>query len=337
MIFWMSIIAGCCLLLGLLRLRKDLRDFLGAIIVSFGVIVLLCLLVIYLIAWTGRFSIVWPIIISYVLGSLLVIGVIWFLIMNTRVMEEREGKTMAGKLSLGMGVNLLFILLSAIFIYQFHQVEELAKVNVVLMTFLMIDFTFVVLFICYLVYSFLYQMVPIKDHMNYIIILGSGIRSEEVTPLLRSRLDKAIQYYKKNNGVKLIVSGGQGEDEPITEAAAMKKYLLSQHIPVYDILEEGRSTTTYENMLFSKMLIEAREGNKDYTVMFTTNNYHVFRAATFAKLAGLKADGVGSPTAFYFLPTAMLREYIGILSRRKLLVAGIILFWLSIGGYILFK
>lgn len=330
---WIIVIGLISIIFGIYRLRQDLRDFFGAICVSFGGLIGLCWGIVSFLMWTGKHSIVWPILISYGGGSLIVIGTIWFLIKNTNVMEMREGETIAGKLSLAMGVNLIGVLLIALFLYQFHSVKELHHINVVLGTLLMIDLTFTLLFLCYLLYSFFYQMVPIKEYMNYIIILGSGIRTEEVTPLLRSRLDKAIQYYKKNNGVKLIVSGGQGADEPITEAAAMKKYLLSQDIPEYDIIEEGRSTTTYENMLFSKRIIEAREAGKDYTVMFTTNNYHVFRAAMYARRAGLKADGVGSPTALYFLPTAMMREFIGILSRQKILIAIIFIFWIGLGWY----
>lgn len=67
--------------------------------------------------------------------------------------------------------------------------------------------------------------------------------------------------------------------------------------------------------------------------MFTTNNYHVFRAAMYAKRANLKADGVGSKTAFYFLPTAMIREFIGILSRQKTLIVLILIFWIAVGCY----
>lgn len=61
-----------------------------------------------------------------------------------------------------------------------------------------------------------------KKAVDYIIVLGSGIRSEEVPPLLKSRLDKGIEYYEKNPTAKFVVSGGQGPDEPVAEAFAMK-------------------------------------------------------------------------------------------------------------------
>lgn len=170
-----------CILFGFFRLRQDLRDFFGAIFISLGALIALCWLVVKFLAWTGTHSIIWPILISYGGGSLLAIGTIWFLIKNTHVMEEREGETTAGKLSLVMGVNLIFILLISLFLFQFHNIDELHKINVVLGTVLMIDLTFTLLFLCYLIYSFFYQLVPIKEYMNYIIVLGS------------LRLEKAIK------------------------------------------------------------------------------------------------------------------------------------------------
>ena len=168
-------------------------------------------------------------------------------------------------------------------------------------------------------------MIPLKKAVDYIIVLGSGIRSEEVPPLLKSRLDKGIEYYEKNPTAKFVVSGGQGPDEPVAEAFAMKKYLLLQNIPAEAILMEDQSTTTYENMLFSKAIIQADwqkmpSDSKQPSVIFSTNNYHVLRGAMYAHRVGLKAEGVGAPTALYFLPTALIREYIALLVHDKRIV-----------------
>lgn len=174
-------------------------------------------------------------------------------------------------------------------------------------------------------------MLPINKNLNYIIILGSGLIGDKVPPLLKSRLDKGSEIYKKQleqgNLVKIIVSGGQGPDELVSEASAMKKYLISQNIPDSDILVEDQSTTTFENMLFSKKIIDGR--NKKYSCIFVTNNYHVFRASIFARKAKLKANGVDSPTVFYFLHNDLIREYIVILVLYKwfnILVVVVVLF-----------
>lgn len=176
------------------------------------------------------------------------------------------------------------------------------------------------------------QMIPLQKKIDYIIILGSGVRSEEVPPLLKSRLDKGIEYYQKNPTAKFVVSGGQGTDEPVSEAFAMRKYLHSQNIPNHQILFEDKSTTTYENMLFSKRIINEDWSDKEMppSIIFSTNNYHVLRGSLYAQRVKLKAQGVGAPTALYFLPTALIREYIALLLHRKIILFSVL------GGVLLF-
>ncbi len=117
-----------------------------------------------------------------------------------------------------------------------------------------------------------------------------------------------------------VVSGGQGKDEIVSEAFAMKQYLLQQGIPKEQIMLEDQSKNTYENMKFSKELIELQQ--KSYTCLFVTSNFHVLRAAILAKKVGLDAQGVGGKTALFYLPTAFIREYLAIIfNYRKLMVA----------------
>ena len=103
------------------------------------------------------------------------------------------------------------------------------------------------------------------------------------------------------------------------EAEAMGNYLRSCGIPEEVILEENRSLNTYQNMEFSKKLIEEREGNvNEKNVIFVTTNYHVFRSGILAGLAGLHAEGLGSKTKWWFWPNAFVRECIGLLANRAL-------------------
>ncbi|GMS49843.1 hypothetical protein NUITMVRE34_31250 [Enterococcus gallinarum] len=102
--------------------------------------------------------------------------------------------------------------------------------------------------------------------------------------------------------------------------------MLSQNIPEDKIILEDQSRTTLENMKFSKEKIVADwKGERTPSVIFTTNNYHVLRGALYAGKVGLKAEGVGAPTALYFLPTALIREYIALLIHYKWLTGGLIL------------
>lgn len=161
---------------------------------------------------------------------------------------------------------------------------------------------------------------PDKDR-DYMLVLGCALRKDGTpTPLLRGRIDRAIQFYeaqKTETGKELtfVTSGGQGSDEVVSESASMKRYLMEQGIPEERIIEENRSTNTLENMLFSKAKIDERGGEPK--VAFSTTNYHVFRSGFFAKSAGMKAEGVGAPTKWYFWPNAAVREFVGLLTKKR--------------------
>ncbi len=164
------------------------------------------------------------------------------------------------------------------------------------------------------------RRLPAKDK-DFIIILGSMIRKDgTLTKLLQSRADRAVEFGRMQEaaGGKKIVyipSGGQGADEVIAEGTAIGNYLRSQGIPDEQLLIEDRSVNTEENMKFSAGLI--RERNPEARVAFATTNYHVFRAGLLATAVGLKAEGIGSRTRWYFWINAFVREFIATLYAER--------------------
>ena len=156
--------------------------------------------------------------------------------------------------------------------------------------------------------------------LDYIVVLGAGLNGTEVTPLLAARIDRALEIYRKIPGLKLIMSGGKGPDEVIAEGEAMRNYAVKQGIPADDIIVENKSTTTYENILFSHRLMtpEAKFG-------IATNSYHVYRALVIAKRQGLKCVGFGAKTRWYFTLNAFMREYIAYLRITYKLQLSVIL------------
>ena len=155
---------------------------------------------------------------------------------------------------------------------------------------------------------------------DYIIILGCKFRADgSLTPLLQGRCDRAISFWKeqkKTTGKDAILmpSGGQGPDESMPEAEAMARYLLSQGVPESSIVREQESKNTYQNMEFSKKLIDAK--NPRAKVAYATTNYHVFRSGLWASLAGLNAEGLGGVTKWWFWPNAFMRECVGLMANR---------------------
>ena len=164
-----------------------------------------------------------------------------------------------------------------------------------------------------------YEPAPDKD---FLIILGCGFRKDGTpSPLLRGRIDRALAFarrQKAETGKDLIfvTSGGQGPDEPCSESACMKRYLLEQGIPEERIIEEDRSTDTRENMRFSKEKIW--QVNPEGKIAFSTTNYHVFRSGLYARRVKMKAQGMGAKTKWYFWPNASVREFVGLLTDHRL-------------------
>ncbi len=164
--------------------------------------------------------------------------------------------------------------------------------------------------------------VPEYDR-DYILILGCGFRKDgTLPPLLKGRVDKAIEFWhsqleKTGKQATLIPSGGQGRSEPMAEAEAMYRYIISTGFPENCVIREDQSANTFQNMTFSKKIIDEQTGDSDKAkVAFATTNYHVFRSGIWSNLAGLRAEGIGSRTKWWFWPNAFIRECIALLKNR---------------------
>lgn len=171
-------------------------------------------------------------------------------------------------------------------------------------------------FTALLLYSWFYRALPRKRRYDFIVIHGAGLIGEELTPLLRGRVDRAYDLWVAQGRLATFVpSGGQGADEVISEAEAMGRYLRSLGVPDSQIFLEDASTTTWENLINSRDLIAGLAQGDSPRSVLVTSDYHVFRTAMYARAVGFNADGLGSKTAFYYFPTAFIREFIAI-SRK---------------------
>lgn len=142
-------------------------------------------------------------------------------------------------------------------------------------------------------------------NLDYLVVLGAGLRPDGTpSESLRLRLDAARDYLDANPGTRCIVSGGQGLGEIRTESAAMHDYLVQQGVSEGRITLESRSTTTAENILYSRELLP--EGT---SVGVVTNDFHLYRALRLAEKNGLAgAHGLAAPSNPLYLPHALLRE-----------------------------
>ncbi len=149
-----------------------------------------------------------------------------------------------------------------------------------------------------------------RDNLDYIIVLGAQMKPAGPSAVLKFRLDAAYEYLTANEGTVCVVSGGQGSNEPCTEAEGMYRYLVEKGISPERILLEDKSTDTSENIAYSVQLI----GGTDASVGIVTNNFHVFRGVMLARHAGFEnACGISARSNIYFQPNNLVREFFGVM------------------------
>ena len=153
----------------------------------------------------------------------------------------------------------------------------------------------------------------VQSDARYMIILGAQVKGDKVSRALRYRLDTAGKYLEDNKNTKVIVSGGQGEGESITEAEAMYEYLVEWGIDPGRIIKEEQSTNTAENIQYSKKWVE----NPKDTVVVVTNGFHIYRALAISRKQGLENSyGLAAPTDKIMFIHYYLREALAVLKYK---------------------
>lgn len=175
------------------------------------------------------------------------------------------------------------------------------------------------------------------DNLDYLIVLGAQVYKNGPSPVLKFRLDKAYEYLSANPDTRCIVTGGQGANEPFTEASCMADYLVKRGIDSGRIILEDKSTTTAQNLTNSMKLISADTINHTpdthasdttnfnptdsnitssassgttNTIGILTNDFHMFRALQIAKAQKIpNAYGISCSSTKVYLPNNMFREY----------------------------
>ena len=288
---------------------------------------------------------------NFILGLILVTLVlltpfltIGFLLINTIVVVKNNGFSLTSMLPFLMA-GFLVLLIASPTIVNYFDPDVRHIIVFVLGLFTLEGLWFSFTFMALLFYSWVYRLLPRRRQYDYIIIHGAGLDGPRPTPLLAGRIDKALELWnKQHQHGKFVVSGGQGADEIVSEAQAMRDYLLEKGVSADAILMEDKSTTTWENLRYSLAIINADRAtgvdatssaavassgdvtttasdastsndapaDSEFTTAVVTSDFHVFRCAEYAHNLGIKADGIGSHTKGWYWPTAFIREFIAI-------------------------
>lgn len=290
---------------------------------------------------------------NFILGLILVTLVlltpfltIGFLLINTIVVVRNNGFSLTSMLPFLMA-GFLVLLIASPTIVNYFDPDVRHIIVFVLGLFTLEGLWFSFTFMALLFYSWVYRLLPRRRQYDYIIIHGAGLDGPRPTTLLAGRIDKALELWnKQHQHGKFVVSGGQGADEIVSEAQAMRDYLLEKGVSADAILMEDKSTTTWENLRYSLAIINADRttgvgatsvatvasrdvttaasdastsdvsgtatSSSGFTTAVVTSDFHVFRCAEYAHNLGIKADGIGSHTKGWYWPTAFIREFIAI-------------------------
>lgn len=272
---------------------------------------------------------------------LLIVGVIsvtmlfmWALLLwNALIVWKRESHTLSNMLTLFLALFLIGLWIVNSFMAG--RARFLPDwFNTLISSLPVIGFYLVICSYNFLVNVFLYQFLPRRYKADYLIVLGAGlINGDTVSTLLGNRIDAAIKFANKQikkgrPAPKIVFSGGQGPDEKLSEAQAMADYAIAHGWDKDLVILEDKSRNTLQNMQFSKAIIQNDYGQNNAYIKFFSNNYHIFRAGLYAKMAGIAANGIGAATKFYFLPNALIREFVAVFlmnKKRHLIVIGLIM------------
>lgn len=136
-----------------------------------------------------------------------------------------------------------------------------------------------------------------EEEVDYVVVLGAKVRDWGPSVSLWDRINGAADYLMRHPDVVAVVSGGQGADEPETEAACMYRELVNLGVNPDRILIEDKAKSTWENIRFCLDLIEQETGTRPQRLGVLSSEYHLFRASLFARRAGVEFVGIPAKTS----------------------------------------
>lgn len=282
--------------------------------------------------WWPWTSYVWLVVVLLMPFAIMVLGV--YLIRNGLTMWRREGRSPGNLLSLAAGILVFALPVIALALVYGRTPAGLGIAVLLFFLSSYVGATFVV----FLSYAFAYARMPARFEPDALVVLGSRIIDGRVPPLLRARLDKAVELYHHTEPKPLVIpSGGQGPDESRPEGEVMAEYLIEAGVPAGDVRAENAARTTEQNLRLGRDV--QLESGRTGPLVAVTNDYHVLRSALLSRKLDLDAEVVGARTASYYRPSAFLREYVAVIMEHKVLnaLACLPFVMLSVGLFLLLQ
>lgn len=258
----------------------------------------------------GAFAALAGLLLGNIVGYPLLVG---FLLWAGFTTIRRESRSLPNMLALFAGIGLMF-LPTTLGLFEPSDVARddpayHLQFGIYLSLLLLVTYI-ACCFGIFMIASLAYRFRKPRSGAAAIIVLGAGLVNGKVSPLLADRLRRGMKAQQQDTGHPvMITSGGQGQDEPRPEGAAMREYLIEQGVSPDQVIAEEESTSTAENLIFSRKLLP----DTTAPVTVVTSSYHVFRAALLTKALGMRAKVVGASTVWYYLPGAIIREFAAVM------------------------
>jgi len=320
-VFGLALAALALFIAGLIR---DVRSFSNAVFLGLALALGALGAAEYLVGLPGHRArlVVLALVLLVVVGPAIAAS---YLLVNGVTMVRREGLRLANLLPLVAGFAIIAVIALVIAAERVGSAKLSLFSAVAVLLFGYVSF----LFVSFALYGFLYNRLALFRRADFVIVLGSGlIDGGRVPPLLASRLERGRAVYQrlarrsKADAPVLIVSGGKGGDEQVSEAQAMAEYLIGRGFPAGQLVLEDRSTNTDENIAFSQAIMEQiRPGAR---CVIVTSGYHALRAAVIARQAGVRGQVASARTAGYYQMSALLREFVAMFLRYRVINFGVV-------------
>lgn len=181
---------------------------------------------------------------------------------------------------------------------------------------------------CMIVHAALKKPAPDAN----VIILGCEVKGEKPSRMLKGRMDAAVDYLQEHPGLYCVLSGGKGENEKISEAECMFRYMTARGISAERLIKEDQSVSTRENLQFSlqklreagllqadgdsekeSAAVSGENSGSRAQIAVVTNEFHACRARLIAKSLGVDTGTVPAASPWWLLPTFYVRELYGLL------------------------
>lgn len=152
-----------------------------------------------------------------------------------------------------------------------------------------------------------------SQNLDYVVVLGAHVQGETPSKALRKRLEAALDYAEKNPDTMLVLTGGQGYGEDITEAECMRRWLIERGISEERLILEDQSTSTKENLLFARELTGCHQKRTG----ILSNDFHIYRALQLARSLGYgQAEGIAASSDMILLPHSVVREIFALVKEK---------------------